>query len=378
MRLKTYFASGIDAAMNLARTELGDDALLVHSRRTSGESTALGAYEVVFASTAYSVSAEAPHTHAPAAAPKSLPAAPAAGQDELASLRDAVEMTLRLARRSEALLLAQSRGTGEFAGMDAALEDAGFGCAFRGRVLQEMQNAPLRNLRTAVAQWMQQRIRVQSAIGKPGSMRRCLAVLGPPGAGKSLSLIKIAARFGVTGRRPAQILSIDTERIGGIEGTRAYANVLGIAFQAVDSTHALAQALAEHANKDLVLIDTPGLTAPAAEIESDLSGFLQARPEIDRHLVLPASASAQTLARTVQGFARFQPDKLLFTRLDEAETRLGPMLEAAIQSGLPVSFTSAGTRTPEDLEDPAVETWCETVLPDWLETGPRRSKQAAA
>ena len=48
MRLKSYFSGTVEAAMALARREMGDDAMLVHSRPSQPEARHLGAYEVVF------------------------------------------------------------------------------------------------------------------------------------------------------------------------------------------------------------------------------------------------------------------------------------------------------------------------------------------
>src|SRR5579872_2829318 len=53
MKLKSYFAATVEAAMNTARLEMGADAMLVSSRRTDNQSRHLGEYEVVFASTSY-------------------------------------------------------------------------------------------------------------------------------------------------------------------------------------------------------------------------------------------------------------------------------------------------------------------------------------
>src|SRR5258708_39416963 len=50
MRLKSYFAGTVESAICLARQEMGEDAMLVNSRRTLPETRHLGAYEVVFAS----------------------------------------------------------------------------------------------------------------------------------------------------------------------------------------------------------------------------------------------------------------------------------------------------------------------------------------
>src|SRR5438270_2161744 len=49
MRLKSYFAGTVEAAMALAREELGPDAMLVQSKRTAAEAKKSGRYEVVFA-----------------------------------------------------------------------------------------------------------------------------------------------------------------------------------------------------------------------------------------------------------------------------------------------------------------------------------------
>ena len=48
MKLKSYFSGTVEAAMELARKELGDEALLVNARPSAPETRSLGAFEVVF------------------------------------------------------------------------------------------------------------------------------------------------------------------------------------------------------------------------------------------------------------------------------------------------------------------------------------------
>src|SRR5436853_2038054 len=48
MKLKSYFSGTVEAAMELARKELGEDALLVNARPATPETRSLGAFEVVF------------------------------------------------------------------------------------------------------------------------------------------------------------------------------------------------------------------------------------------------------------------------------------------------------------------------------------------
>ena len=82
--------------------------------------------------------------------------------------------------------------------------------------------------------------------------------MGPPGAGKTTTLVKLAVHYGLTSRRPVALLSTDTYRVAAAEQLRSYAAILGVAFQVVETVGALAQSLEEHRAKDLILIDTPG------------------------------------------------------------------------------------------------------------------------
>jgi flagellar biosynthesis protein FlhF len=394
MRLKTYFASGVDAAMNMARAELGPDAMLVHSKRTTPENLELGAFEVVFA-----IAGDLPVvTPKPTTAGDMLQVqtpwidqqAQAVSAIELTGLREAVDLTLRLVRRSEALLSAQSKD-GDLADLASALEAAGFSGEFRSKALQGMRGIlqeGKESNRSALTNWLLRQTRVQPQLGKPGSPRKCILLAGPPGAGKTSTLVKLAARFGVTGRRPAQILSLDAEKIGAADGLRAYANVLGIGFQLLDSAHALHQSLNEHINKELILIDTPGFTASHAATEREIPDFLTGRNDIDVALVLNATTSASILRQQEASFRAWAPAKLIFTRLDEVGESLGALLETSIESGLPLSFSGTGQNTPEDLEEANAAAYCSRVAPDWLDaTSPNagsrkemgeRSRRAAA
>ena len=82
---------------------------------------------------------------------------------------------------------------------------------------------------------------------------------------------------------------------------------------------------------------------------ADLARFLASHPEIDTHLVLPASMKPSDLARTIDRYKFFQPAKLLFTRLDETD-RYGALVSESARRSLPISFLSTGQQIPDDLE----------------------------
>ena len=83
MRLKSYFAGTVESAIRLARQEMGEDAMLVNSRKAPQEARHLGAYEVVFA-TAPDSRVDPPR---PSRAEEIAPPAPQSLIQEMAEMR---------------------------------------------------------------------------------------------------------------------------------------------------------------------------------------------------------------------------------------------------------------------------------------------------
>jgi flagellar biosynthesis protein FlhF len=138
--------------------------------------------------------------------------------------------------------------------------------------------------------------------------------------------------------------------VGGADQLRTFASILGVAFQAVESTASLAQAIDTAPSDALLLIDTPGYsTTMLGELGSELVSFLASRQDIDTHLVLTASMRPSSLRTVAGAYARFQPAKLLFTRLDETSSYATAYCEA-VRQALPLSFFANGQDIPEDLE----------------------------
>ncbi|HUP04073.1 MAG TPA: hypothetical protein VMU19_08790, partial [Bryobacteraceae bacterium] len=179
---------------------------------------------------------------------------------------------------------------------------------------------------------------------------RVTALVGPPGCGKTTTLVKLAIAHGLARGRTVRLISTDTQRIGGSEQLRTYAAILGMPFELVESAPALGQAIDSAPASAMLLIDTPGLSpALLPDLGGDLAGLLSERQEIDTHLVLTASMRLEDLYRTAALYESFRPAKLLFTKVDETST-LAATFCAASRLQLPASFFSIGQSVPEDLE----------------------------
>jgi flagellar biosynthesis protein FlhF len=317
VKLKSYFSGTVEAAVEQARKELGEDALLVNARPATLETRHLGAYEVVFGSTnAASMNAAA------AVAPVKTP--------DLA--QDIGEMKREIERLARCLSGRVQVDQPEFYArlVENELDPMIARAVDGGALLDEFYE-------------------VDATLGRRGASRAVVALIGPPGVGKTTTLVKLAARFGLASRRPVQIITSDVFRIAAADQLRLLAGILGIGCDVVETPVGLTQALEEHRSKDFVFIDTPGLGRGEMEDGADLARMIATHPEIDTHLVLSASMKPADLEGVIGRYQIFQPKKLLFTRLDETD-RFGTIINEASKRALPVSFLATGQQIPDDIE----------------------------
>ena len=392
--MKSYFANSVQGAIEQARREMGAEAVLVTSRGTTREARHLGEYEVVFAtelpepgetsSPARESRAEAPAAAAPA------PGGP--GMDSMmAELRD-LRRQMQSWRQSglhfgskphwiagrpeleeifDELIgaeiapdLAEQLLTAHWLRSEGGAPEPIMGFRQSPRMGGHRKDfwPEQGNIRSVVATQIQSLCHVDSVLGMPASEPRMVALVGPSGAGKTTTIAKLAVTYGLTTRKPAMLISFDTLRVAASEQLRWYASILGIGFQAVDSTRGLTQALEEHRNKDLIFIDTPGFSLRDLEGGCDAADLLARRTDIQKHLVLPATMRYSDMHRISSAYDAFQPSHLIFTRMDETGG-VGPVLSEAVKSGRPISFLGDGQRVPEDLHPAAAAELVEQLLP---------------
>lgn len=350
--------------MELAAKELGPEAWLLNTRPAPPEAARPGEYEVVFG-----------WEENGAECGTSVPADPLRAATpweklsrEIAELRRELEETAAQAARLRRSAGAAGRA-GEADGHIAALTDWGLSEAVAEEVLARLRARKDlgRSPRESGFGWVWDEERFERAAREellsmlrteqPNSgsdAAAAVALVGPPGAGKTTTLVKLAARFGAAARRPVQILSLDTYRIAAAEQLRTLAAILGAGFQTVETPRGLAQAMEEHRQKAWVLIDTPGVSWGDEDVERDLRMALAQRPEVEAHLVLPANLRLSDMERMVKRFLKLGARKLIFTHVDETDSA-GGMISEAIRSGLPVAYLCDGQRIPEDLHEARAE-----------------------
>ena len=348
--------------MAAARREMGPDAMLMNSRKSPPEARHLGEYEVVFADADAAEPVDIPQErHGPTVTPAPrndrLSAEVAELKRELEGMRRAITRT--------------AYGPAQLMGVSAdvsaaydALTAAEVPAELAGEIVQAATDrvngqqlppgrAPAKTDPNALGRALQEeiagRFTADATLGRGPAQPRIAALVGPPGSGKTTTLVKLAVAYGLAARRPVLLLSMDTHRVAAADQLRSYAAILGVGFQVLETVSSLSQTIEENRGKELIFIDTPGLAHGDLEDSDHLAHFLATREDIDTHLVLPASMKTADLSRVVDAFGVLKPRHLLFTKLDETRS-YGPVFSEAARTGTPLSFFTNGQRIPEDLE----------------------------
>ena len=176
-----------------------------------------------------------------------------------------------------------------------------------------------------------------------------IAFVGATGVGKTTMLAKLAVRWILRhGPKELALVASDTVRIGAQDQMLALGQLLGVPVHVPERFEALPELLARLGGHRLVLIDTPGTSVRDAQLTARLAVLAECAAQIESALVLAASTQAGALEETVKRFSPLKPASCLLTKLDEAAS-LGGAISALIRARLPVSYVSEGQRVPEDL-----------------------------
>jgi len=189
------------------------------------------------------------------------------------------------------------------------------------------------------------------------------ALVGPPGVGKTTTVVKLAALANNRlGADRVGIIAVDNARMGVVEQLLNFATVIGVEARVVRKPIELSRALACFRKKALVLVDTAGVNSGDRRQLLELNNFFRrCRHEVEIHLLLAASTKEEDLLKMAEGFEVLSFSRLLFTRVDESTTH-GNLVNIMNRTQTPVSYFSQGQRVPEDLKIATLEKLADLVL----------------
>ena len=179
--------------------------------------------------------------------------------------------------------------------------------------------------------------------------KQVIALVGPPGAGKSSALAKLAWQCRVVEQRKVGMISLDRYRMAANGLLDRFARIVNLKLFVIHDVDDLQSALNELVDADVILIDTPGIGHGDRSMLETVGFFLHAAAPDETHLVLNATVKDAVLAKAVENFRPVHPNRLLLTHLDECD---GDSVSADLLNRihLPASFLADGIDLYEKLK----------------------------
>jgi flagellar biosynthesis protein FlhF len=209
-------------------------------------------------------------------------------------------------------------------------------------------------LRTIISQRLliSNRVEIQ-----PGNKMRVLAFVGTTGVGKTTTIAKLAAQYGLVERRRVGVVTLDTQRIAAAQQLQTYGDILRVPVKIAHDKAEMVMHLSDYAREgmDLVLLDTAGRSPNDMLPLGETAHLFEGMGVVQKFLAVPATLAARDMENVV---ARFQntlsPDAMILTKLDEATDNacFGKLLTVQAKFGIPLAYVTTGQKVPDDIAFP--------------------------
>jgi|KBSSwiStaDraftv2_1062776.scaffolds.fasta_scaffold205072_2 flagellar biosynthesis protein FlhF len=176
-----------------------------------------------------------------------------------------------------------------------------------------------------------------------------IALVGPTGVGKTTTVAKLAASYKLRHGRKVGLVTTDTYRIAAVDQLRTYAEIIGLPLKVAMSPTEMGSVCESLIDCDVILIDTAGRSQRDAGRLDELRQFVAAAKPHQTHLVLSSAASQSVLLEAAQRFSQVTPDRVIFTKLDEA-VNFGVLVSVARKVSLKLSYVTTGQEVPDHIE----------------------------
>jgi len=196
-----------------------------------------------------------------------------------------------------------------------------------------------------------------------------LALVGPTGVGKTTTVAKLAATFKLRQGKRVGLVTSDTYRIAAVDQLRTYAEIIGLPLKVAMSPSDMAAGCQSLCDCDIILIDTAGRSPRDPGRIDELRQFIAAARPHQTHLVLSSVASESVMLEAANRFLPMSPDRVIFTKLDEA-VKLGVLITVARRISLPLSYLTTGQEVPDHIEPGRAERLAELLLDGAASPGP--------
>ncbi|MFH1549778.1 MAG: flagellar biosynthesis protein FlhF [Planctomycetota bacterium] len=379
MNIKTYHAPTMREALEMAKSDLGGDAVILHTRclKRGGFFGFGGREEVeITASSDVRVLPRGPEVRTrkvPRAVERAYnPPAENTSEGGVATLQQEVDSIKTLlmdyvAGQEKKIL---GKAPGELTALYKLLLRRGIHPDLSRDIIRRLKKPASKNeekenpghfelLRSTIAGL----IKTSPPIAALDDGPMVAALIGPTGVGKTTTVAKLAANFKLVQGLDVGLVTLDTYRIAAVQQLKTYADIIGIPVNVILTPEELRQARKTFAGKDIILVDTAGRSQRDAKRMDELQVFLDAGNFDQIHLVVSAATNDANLEDIMKRFAPLATDHIIVSKMDEAACP-GHVLRVVLESDKRLSYVTTGQEVPDDIEAADAQRFTTMILPE--------------
>ncbi len=378
MQIKRFEAKDMRTALRLIKTELGSDAVILSARSLKKENKIIGRVKSV----GVEVTAAVDGYHLPAEIKPALTtsALNSYRHNATRSLRPPPKRNSRQSVGSRIKTLYGRKWPHQPANTTGSGNDDFIADIFQQLLSQEVKRDIANDIIDAlkavhsdarfdttgqvissISNILKQKRNEAGAPLRTASGCKMLAVVGPTGVGKTTTVAKLAARYVIEHHKKVALISLDSDRVGGIGDLKVYAQAIGVPVKAAATPAAFQAAVNALRKFDIVLVDTSGFNPKNQDQIDDIKACLDRIDAIEIHLALSATSKESDLINTLRCLNIIDVQHLIFTKLDESCT-YGNLINVLIRHPLPLSFVTNGREVPNAIETGSMDKIVERLL----------------
>lgn len=173
--------------------------------------------------------------------------------------------------------------------------------------------------------------------------------IGPTGVGKTTTLAKMAAQMVIKGNNNIGLITADTYRIAAVDQLRTYSEILKLPLKVIYKPEDMYKAMAELYDKEIIFVDTAGRSHKDKGLISETKGLINSVKNKEVYLVLSMTTDFLTINSIISQYRFIDDLKVIFTKLDEAET-YGNILNTIYKHKCTLSYLTNGQDVPDDIK----------------------------
>jgi flagellar biosynthesis protein FlhF len=195
---------------------------------------------------------------------------------------------------------------------------------------------------------------------------RIIVLVGPTGVGKTTTLAKLAANYGVDadGKKLLKValITIDAFRIGATSQLESYGKILDMPTFFIEDYMDLKKTIAlNKETMDIMLIDTIGKSPHDSSKLGEMKELLDACGSFsETHLAMAATTKGSDIKEILQQFELFNYQSIVITKCDETK-RVGNIISALSEKGKSISYITDGQGVPNDIQKAEVVRFLTTL-----------------